>query len=87
MQFEFDPKKSARTKTDRGIDFGEARALWADPELLEFRLPFDGETRFMAIGRIGPKLWTAIFTLRAGKIRIISVRRSRASEAQLYEKD
>ena len=87
MQFEFDPRKSARTKADRGIDFGEAQALWADPDRLQFPLPFEREARFMLIGRIGSKLWTAVITLRAKRVRIISVRRSRANEAQLYEKD
>lgn len=87
MQFEFDRQKSARTKADRGIDFVEAQALWSDPDRLQFALPFADETRFMVIGRIGTKHWTAILTHRAEKLRIISVRRSRPTEIQLYEKD
>jgi len=40
----------------------------------------------MLIGRIGDKHWSAIFTIRDDKIRIISVRRSRTKEVEHYEK-
>jgi uncharacterized DUF497 family protein len=39
----------------------------------------------MLIGRIDNKYWSAIFTLRNSKIRIISVRRSRTQEVEQYE--
>ena len=39
----------------------------------------------MAIGQIGGKLWTAIFTMRGETVRLISVRRSREKEAKYYE--
>ena len=87
MQFEFDPKKSARTKADpnRGIDFEEAQALWADRERVEVPLPFEDEPRIAVIGRIGLTLWTAIVTRRGEIIRIISVRRAHPKEERIYE--
>jgi uncharacterized DUF497 family protein len=45
----------------------------------------DGEQRWMMVGRIEDKLWSAIFTVRDEGIRIISVRRSRPNEVAQYE--
>jgi len=39
----------------------------------------------MLIARIGAKIWSAIFTERENKVRIISVRRARTSEEAIYE--
>ena len=87
MPFEFDPKKSAQTHAQRGIDFVEAQALWNDPDRIQYPLPFDNEVRFAVIGRIGTKTWTAIIAHRGENIRIISVRRSRKQEVTAYEKN
>ncbi len=85
MEFEFDAAKSASNRTKHGIDFEEAQALWSDPLLLEAPARTLDEERFLAIGRIGPRHWTAIFTLREGRRRIISVRRARPEEIDRYE--
>ena len=84
-QFEFDPEKSAKNKKKHGIDFIEAQSLWDDPDLLEAPAKTEDEPRFLVIGRIGPKHWSAIVTYRNYNIRIISVRRSRIEEVNLYE--
>ena len=39
----------------------------------------------MVIGKISNKHWSAIITYRGEAIRIISVRRSRREEVELYE--
>jgi uncharacterized DUF497 family protein len=85
MDFEFDPKKNARNKTKHGIDFYEARGLWDDPDLVEIPLRTSDEPRYLVIGRILEKHWSAIITYRGDKIRIISVRRSRKEEVDIYE--
>jgi len=85
MDFEFDPKKSAANKEKHGIDIVEAQALWDDPDRLEVPARTSDEKRFMLIGRIEGKHWSAVFAPRADRIRIISVRRSRKQEAQAYE--
>ena len=36
---------------------------------------------------IEDKIWTAIFTIREGAVRIISVRRSRPKEKKIFEKE
>ena len=83
--FEFDIDKSQANLEKHGIDFLDAQALWKDPDLLEIRARSDDEPRFLAIGLIGPKHWSAVVTYRNGTIRLISVRRSRAREVELYE--
>lgn len=85
MYFEFDPAKSQANKSKHGVDFQEAQALWKNPHV-EFAARPDFENRFAAIGTIGGKLYTAIYTLRDGKTRLISCRRSRKQETKLYEK-
>ena len=84
-QFEFDPEKSAKNKKKHGIDFIEAQSLWDDPDLLEVPAKTEDEPRFLVIGRIGSKHWSAIVTYRNYNIRIISIRRSRIEEVDLYE--
>lgn len=83
--FEFDPDKSQANLEKHGIDFLDAQALWKDPDLLEIRARSDDEPRLLAIGLIGLKHWSAVVTYRNGTIRLISVRRSRAREVELYE--
>jgi uncharacterized DUF497 family protein len=87
VPFEFDPAKSASAKADpnRGIDFVEAQVLWLDPDRIEVPLPFAEEPRLAVIGKIGPKIWTAIVTQRGENIRIISMRRAHPKEEKIYE--
>ena len=85
MDFEFDPYKSAANLAKHGIDFLEAQSLWSDPNLLEVPARTTGEARFLVIGRIRQRHWSAVITYRSPRIRLISVRRSRVDEVQLYE--
>ena len=85
MDFEFDLKKSDRNKKKHGIDFIEAQELWNDLDLLEIPAKITDEARFLVIGKIDDKLWTGIITYRNNNIRIISVRRARNEEVELYE--
>jgi uncharacterized DUF497 family protein len=85
MDFEFDQAKSDINKRKHDIDFVGAQALWDDPDLIEIPARTDDEPRFLVIGRIGVKHWSGIITYRGNRIRIISVRRSRKEEVELYE--
>ncbi|MDY6971693.1 MAG: BrnT family toxin [Thermodesulfobacteriota bacterium] len=85
MNFEFDPKKSDSNKNKHGIDFIEAQELWNDVDLLEIPAKTTDEMRLLVIGIIGEKHWTGIITYRNDNIRIISVRRARKEEIELYE--
>ena len=83
--FEYDDDKSQTNLQKHGIDFLDAQALWNDPDLLEIRAKSEDEPRFLVIGLIGQKHWSAVVTYRNGTIRLISVRRSRKREVELYE--
>ena len=83
--FEFDPDKSQSNRKKHGIDFVQAQKLWNDPDLLEVQAKSDDEPRYLVIGMISKKYWSAIVTYRKEKVRIISVRRSRQTEVELYE--
>lgn len=85
MEFEFDPKKSAENKGKHGIDFNEAQALWNDSALVEIPARVTDEPRWLLIGRIDTKHWSAVITRRGENLRIISVRRSREEEVSIYE--
>lgn len=86
MEFEFDINKSIGNKFKHGIDFHEAQLIWQDRNALEIPLMTqDGEERYMVLGCIGFKVWAAIITYRNYSIRIISVRRARKKEIELYE--
>jgi uncharacterized DUF497 family protein len=83
--FEFDDSKSESNLQKHGIDFIEAQALWSDSNLLEIPAKTLDEPRFLVIGVIEQKHWSAVVTYRNGNIRLISVRRSRDEEVKLYE--
>ena len=85
MNFEFDPIKSEKNKAKHGIDFIEAQTLWSDPDLLEIPAKTVDEQQFLIIGKIDEKHWSGIITYRNDNICIISVRRSRDEEIELYE--
>jgi len=86
MKFEYDENKSKSNKIKHGIDFEEAKKLWQDPYAFEIpSLNSKDEDRFLVLGQIDSKNYTAIITYRETNIRIISVRRSRTKEVKLYE--
>ncbi len=85
MDFEYDPTKSQSNKAKHGIDFEAAQAMWDDPDLLEIPARTTDEPRFLVVGRISENHWSAVITYRGEARRIISVRRSRPEEIQLYE--
>jgi uncharacterized protein len=85
MGFEFDLEKSAENKRKHGVDFKEAQALWSDPGLLEVPARTSDEPRWVVIGKILDKHWSGVITRRNDNVRIISVRRSRDEEVEIYE--
>ncbi len=83
--FEFDEAKSQANLLKHGIDFVDAQQLWNDPMLLEIPAKTEDEPRYLMIGMIVAKHWSAVITYRGDNIRLISVRRSRTEEVALYE--
>jgi uncharacterized DUF497 family protein len=85
MDFEFDLHKSVANMEKHGIDFIDAQALWSDSNLIEIPVTTSDEARFVVIGKIAGNHWSGVITYRGEKIRIISVRRSRKEEVEIYE--
>lgn len=83
--FEYDPDKSLSNHVKHGIDFDEAQNLWSDENRAVLSTGTTDEQRFLMVAKYNGKHWTAVFTLRGENIRIISVRRSRKKEIQIYE--
>jgi uncharacterized DUF497 family protein len=83
--FEFDTAKSESNRAKHGIDFVEAQGLWNDPMLLEIPAKTDDEPRYLMIGLIDGRHWSAVITYREANVRLISVRRARTEEVALYE--
>ncbi len=85
ITFEFDEAKSQANLLKHGINFIDAQALWNDSSLLEIPAKTEDEPRFLMVGIIDGKYWSAVITYRDTNIRLISVRRSRTEEVALYE--
>lgn len=84
MNYEYDKHKTESNKQKHGISFEEAKILWLVDNVI---LPAitRGEKRYMIIGILGGLYFSCIFTIRGGKTRIISCRRSREIERRIYD--
>ena len=83
MKFEYDPEKSKSNLEKHGISLEHATRLWfvSSVEIAARNLD---ETRFMIIGKLEGKFYSCIFTVREDAIRLISARRSRKNEEEIY---
>lgn len=85
QSFGYDQNKSRSNQLKHGINFDEAQQLWNDPDLLEIPANTEDEPQYLVVGMIGGKHWSGIITCRGDLIRIVSVRRSRSEEVDIYE--
>ena len=85
MEFEYDPAKSAANLAKHGIDFSDAQRLWHGRTVTLSTYAGSDESRNLVLGMIDGRHWSAITTMRDGRTRIISVRRSRKNEEEYYE--
>ncbi|GHT14114.1 toxin [Bacteroidia bacterium] len=83
IEFEFDEVKSQTNEIKHGINFIDAQRIW-DGIVLEQSTLYPNEDRYLNIGDIDGRFWTAIVTYRNKVTRIISVRRSRKQEILDY---
>lgn len=56
-----------------------------DEKRIEIPARTEDEKRFLVVGKIGNLFLSAVITYRGDAIRIISVRRSRREEVDMYE--
>jgi uncharacterized DUF497 family protein len=86
VDISFDAAKSERNVATRGMSFAEAAAFeWDGALIIEDARQDYGERRFQALGCIGERLHMLVFTPRAGRAHVISLRRANKREIRRYE--
>jgi|TARA_R110002051_G_scaffold318939_1_gene402136 uncharacterized protein len=78
---EFDRQKDEANQLKHGVSLARAEDFEIDATIID---PFPSERRFRAFGRIDGQYYCLIFTLRAGRVRAISLRRAHQKEYDLY---
>jgi len=85
MQIEFDEAKRAKTLQERGLDFGEAGAVFATATVTFADTRADyGEERFNTIGFLHGRMVVVAWTPRGAARRIISMRKANEREQARY---
>ncbi|MFB3786417.1 MAG: BrnT family toxin [bacterium] len=79
IEFEWDEKKNEINIAKHGIDFKTAAGVfYEDHAIRKSSNPL--EDRWLATGIVKGLRMTVVFTIRQGRIRIISARRARKNE-------
>ena len=87
-EYEWDDAKAAANATKHGVPFTAAYEFEWDKALVipDTRRDY-GEPRWLAYAPIGKRLHAMIFTIRAGRIRVISLRKANSRELARYERE
>jgi uncharacterized DUF497 family protein len=86
MEISFDPVKSDRNVTDRGLPFTLLEQMeWSGAVIKEDVRNNYGARRYLALGMIGDRLHAVVFTPRADKVHVISLRKANQREVKDYE--
>jgi len=87
MELEWDEAKRQRNIRERGIDFADAARFEMQDSFTEQDLRFDyGEPRFVSTGYLDGRLHVLCWTTRAGKVRVISLRKANAREQKKHSR-
>jgi uncharacterized DUF497 family protein len=84
VDISFDAAKGEKNVLARGIPFDLAAEFAWDSALIDLRKDY-GERRFQALGLIGDRLHMMVFTPRANKAHVISLRKANKREVKRYE--
>lgn len=87
LVFEWSEVKSFQNLEKHGVDFEAAIQIWTHDrlEIDNIARTKDGEERSATIGIINKRIYVAIWTKRNNRIRIISVRKARHGEKEIYQ--
>ena len=79
--------RSPRASGEVDVYKRQAQRMWDNSKTVTLTAPNPGndDVRYIVLGMIDGKHWTAITTKRGKRIRIISVRRSRKNEEAYYD--
>ena len=85
-EFEWDDTKASANFAWHGVSFECARLAFDDVYAVEIedRRHDYGEDRYVLLGIVRPRLLAVTYTLRGGRIRIISARPDERFERRLY---
>jgi uncharacterized DUF497 family protein len=85
MEISCDPVKSDRNLTDRGLPFTLLKQMeWSGAVIKEDVRNNYGERRYLALGMIGDRLHAVVFTPRADKVHVMSLRKANQREMNNY---
>ena len=85
MEISFDPDKSKRNEAERNLPFTLVEQLDWSNAIIEEDLRKDyGERRYLVLGLILDRLHAVVFTPRAGKAHVISLRKANRREVKRY---
>ena len=85
VTYEWDEAKRADNLAKHGIDFALVEGFEWDAALIASDVRRDyGEPRYSAFGLIEDRLFNLVFTPRAGKVRITSLRCANRPEVRQY---
>lgn len=87
IQLTFDSGKNGKNIQERGLAFTLVSEMdWATAYIGEDQRQDYGERRFRVLGCINGRLYAAVFTPRADKLHVISLRKANSREVTVYEK-
>ena len=86
MPFEWDDKKAELNLKKHGLRFEDVVKAFDDPKGIELldRGHSERERRFQLIAMADGTILFIVFTERVGAIRLISARRARSKEIEIY---
>ncbi len=85
MDLEFDAAKDAANIAKHGLSFADFSGFDSVPVYMKDVRYDYGETRYRAFGRINGLGHCIVFTIVAGRTRLISFRRAHEKEMKRYE--
>ena len=86
MNISFDSAKSERNECERGLTLSLVGQLdWSGAVIEVDERKEYGEQRYRVLGFIGDRLYAVVFTPRAGKVHVISLRKANKREVKQYE--
>ncbi len=86
MDVEWNESKNRTNRQKHKVDFADAHEVLGDIHLVfEDNRQNYGEVRYIAIGKLRGRMVVLVYTIRAGKYRIISMRKANEREQKAYE--
>jgi uncharacterized DUF497 family protein len=86
MGYEWDEAKSNANLKKHGLSFGDAEAVFeGDTITTEDKRKDYGELRYATLGTLQKRVVFIAHTIRAGNVRIISMRKANEREQKIYQ--